>query len=138
MGLSFGGLAVDVGAGSVVIALLGDTADVEDAVDAPVAAEVEMVADRWAVGCARGDGAVAGAAPSSELGLAGEPERVADLDEKRRGGDRPDPGFVTQGGSVSVDELVDVMCELADRAASGSVLVDKGDEPGQSVVAGLS
>jgi hypothetical protein len=53
VGLSFGGLAVDVGAGSVVIASLGDlTADVEDAVDAPVAAEVEMVADRWAVGCA--------------------------------------------------------------------------------------
>jgi len=42
-GLALADLAGDIGAGVVVVALLGDAGDVEHAVDSPVAAEVEPV-----------------------------------------------------------------------------------------------
>ena len=49
-GLAFGGLAGEVGGRFGLAALLGDRGDVEHAVDAPVASEVEAVLDR--VACA--------------------------------------------------------------------------------------
>ena len=49
-GLAFGGFAGEVGGRVALAALLGDRRDVEDAVDAPVASEVEPVLD--GVGCA--------------------------------------------------------------------------------------
>jgi hypothetical protein len=42
---AFRGLAVDVDAGDIEVALLGDAGDVQDAVDPPVAAEVEAMPD---------------------------------------------------------------------------------------------
>ena len=45
-GLAFGGFAGEVGSGFGLAALLGDRRDVEDAVDASVASEVEPVLDR--------------------------------------------------------------------------------------------
>ena len=44
-GLAFGGLAGEVGGGVGLAALLGDRGDVEHAVDAPVASEVEPELD---------------------------------------------------------------------------------------------
>jgi hypothetical protein len=124
-GLAFGGLAVDVVPGGVVVALLGDTRDVEDAVDATVAAEVEAVPGRWPVALTGGQGHGAGAAPAGELGLAGEAERVTDLDQQRRGGDRADPSLVTKRGAVGVEQLVDPTFERSDLAAGSPVLVDE-------------
>src|SRR5215216_1417229 len=51
--LAFGELAVDVDAGFGVVALLGDAGDVEHAVDASVAAEVEPMPDRTVGALAR-------------------------------------------------------------------------------------
>lgn len=48
--------AVEVGAGGGVVALLGDAADVEHVVHAPVASEVEAVPDRRSVRFSRGQG----------------------------------------------------------------------------------
>jgi hypothetical protein len=52
-GLAFGGLAGEVDAGRLVVALLGDTGDVEHAVDATVASEVEAVPGGRAVAFTR-------------------------------------------------------------------------------------
>lgn len=117
--LAFGGLAGDVGAGEFVVALLGDAGDVEHAVDATVAPEVEPVPDRWPVALTGGQGHSAGAAPAGELGLAGEAERVADLDQQRGRGDRADPGVVTKRGAMGVEQLVDAVFESADLSAGG-------------------
>lgn len=53
-GLAFADLSVDVFPGWVVVSLLGDRGDVEDAVDASVAAEIEVVFHRetGSLGCA--------------------------------------------------------------------------------------
>jgi len=45
-GFAFADLSVDVNAGLVLVSLLGDRGDVEDAVDASIAAEIEAVFHR--------------------------------------------------------------------------------------------
>lgn len=45
-GLAFADVAVDVGAGVVDVAVLGDAGDIEHAVDPAVASKVEPVLDR--------------------------------------------------------------------------------------------
>ena len=52
-GFYFADFAVDVGARVVDVSLLDDAGDVEHAVDSPVAAEFESMADRDAVALAR-------------------------------------------------------------------------------------
>jgi len=52
-GLALGGLAVEVGARDFEVSLLGDTRDVEHAVDPAVPAEVEAVRDGPSVAFAR-------------------------------------------------------------------------------------
>jgi hypothetical protein len=47
-GLAFGGLAVQIRAGVVSVALLGDAGDAEHTGDAPVASEVEAMFDGFA------------------------------------------------------------------------------------------
>ena len=90
-----------------------------------------------AVALTGGQGDGAGAAPAGELRFASEPERVFDLDDQGGGGDRADPGLVTQGGAVGVEQLVDPAFERADLAAGSPVLVDERQEPGDPVGAGL-
>ena len=119
-GLAFGEFAVDVVAGEVEVALLGDAGDVEHAVDSAVAAEVESVSDGLVAAFAGGDRDRAGAAPAGELGFAGEPERVTGLDEQGGGVDCADPALVTQCGAVFVEEPVEFAFELADLAATGT------------------
>ena len=113
-GLAFADLAFDVGRGRLMVALLGDAGDVEHAVDAPVAAEVEAVPDRRAVAFAGRQGDCAGAAPARELRLAIEACRVADFADQRRGGDWSDAGFVAQRGAVLVEQCVEFGFEAAD------------------------
>lgn len=117
-GLAFGGIAVEAGAGELEVALLGGAGDVEDAVDPPVAPEVEAMPDGQTIAFARGERDRTGV-PARELRLTREAERLTDLDEQRGGGDRPDPRFVAQGGAVGVEKVVEVAFELTDLAAGG-------------------
>ena len=82
---------------------------------------------RWLLGCSAPspDDKATAPTPASELGLATEPVRVADFADQCRGADRPDTRFVTQGGAVGVEEVIDVAFEAADVAAGGAVLVDE-------------
>ena len=84
-GLGVGGLAVDVGASVLAVALLGDGGDVEHTVDTPVATEVEPMFDRLAVAFSGGEGDSSGAAPACEFGFGGEPERIADFTDQGGG-----------------------------------------------------
>ena len=122
-GLAFGGFAGEVGGRFGLAALLGDRRDVEHAVDAPVASEVEPVLDGVAGAFARGQRDGAGAAPAGELGLAVEAAGVADLAQQGRCCDRADAWLVAQGGSVFVEQLVDEAFEAADLAARCAVLL---------------
>jgi hypothetical protein len=117
--------------------LLGHAGDVEHAVDPAVAAEVEAMPDWRAVALTGGQSDGAGAAPAGELRFAGEPERVSDLAEQGGCGDWSDPGLVTQGGAVRVEEVVQIAFELADLPAGSAVLVDERQEPREPVGAGL-
>lgn len=61
-GLAAGPLALEVVLGRLVVSLLGDASDVQHAVHAPVAAQVEAVSNGLVVAVAGGDGDCAGAA----------------------------------------------------------------------------
>jgi hypothetical protein len=112
-GLAFGSLAFDVVTGGWMASLLGDADDVQDAIDAPVAAQVQTVPDRCCGAFAGGQRHGSCSAPAGEPGFGGEPVRVADFDEQGRRDDGADAGFVAQGGAVLVEELVEVTFQAA-------------------------
>lgn len=105
--LSLGGLSSQIFLGVWTVALLGDGGDVEDTVDAPVASEVEAMFDRFAVAFARGESDGSGAAPASEFGFTGESEWIGDFAYQGCRADGCNAWFVTEGGAVFIEELVD-------------------------------
>ena len=136
-GLALAELAVDVDAGVVEIAVLGDAGHVEHAVDPTVAAEVEAMLDREPVAFAGGR-ARSAPVPHQRANLDSRANRNGSPTSaiKRRCCDRADAGFVTQCGAVFVEQRVDVAFELADLATRRPVLVDERDQPRQPILAG--
>ena len=94
------------------------------------------MADRCGAAFTGGQGDGAGAAPASELGLAGEAERIADFDDEGRRGDGADAGLVAQGGAVLVEQTVQLALQPADLGERLAVVVDGGLQPRQAVAAG--
>jgi hypothetical protein len=132
-GLAFGELPIDEDAGLVDIAVLGNAGDEEHAVDPPVPAVVEAMPHRRGVAFSRRQRDRSGAAPARELRLASEPERITDLGEQRRSGDRSNAGFVKQGGAVLIEEPIEIAFELMDLAAGLAVVIDERHQPRQPV-----
>ena len=126
-------LAFEVAACFGMEALLGDAGDVEHCVDASVATEVEPMSHRGATTLPGRQRHCSSAAPPSELRLAGEPERIAHLDDQRCGGDRTDPRLLAQRRAVLVQQPNELALEPSDLAKRLAVLVDQQRQPRQPI-----
>ena len=119
-GASLGAAALEVGAGSRVVASLGERHHVQGVVEAAVAAPVEPVA--LCLARAGGDGG--GAVEAGEAGLAGDAADVADLTDDAGGAEVADPDQAGQAAAAGLHRLGDFALELLDLAVEAAQRVD--------------
>ncbi|MFT5531776.1 MAG: hypothetical protein ACI91O_001806 [Candidatus Poriferisodalaceae bacterium] len=134
-GLAFASFAGEVNGSFRHNTGLGNRDGVKHRVDSPVTSEIEAMTYRDASSLTRRQRDSPSAAPSSELGLAGEPERVTDLAQQRRRNNSSDTNFVTQRGSMLIKKIIYDPFKAANLTAGGLILFDKALEPTKPITA---
>lgn len=115
-------------------ARLGDMDYVQDAVNLPVASQVEPVVPWLAVAFPGGDGDGRGAAPAGELSFGAEPGRVPDLGQQGHRGDDSDANNLGEGAAELVQEGGHLGIDALEVVVDGLDGGQGGTEPGGATV----